>query len=133
MPLKAVAIFFIMGGIAAAIEVLVSLMHSHINVNLGVLAIFIGTGLLKLRPGWRTCALVFLWIAMIGIPIFVILMLFHSGPLDFRVFGQKVGYTSKVFGFVIAIVMFILAFWQYHVLTRPDVRKLFGVETDQQL
>lgn len=127
--LKVVAILFIVGGIFAAIEVLVSLAHSHININFGVLGLFIGPGLLALRPGWRTCALVLLWIAMIGLPIIAILMLGHSGLLDFKVFGQKVGHVSKGFGLAFAVVVFSLAVWQYRVLTRPDVRRLFGVET----
>jgi len=125
--LKAVAILFILGGIYSAIEVVVSLMHSHININFGVLGLFIGLGLLRFSRGWRTCALVFLWIAMIGIPIIAILMLGYSQPLDFKVFGQTVGHVSKEFGLAIAVILFLLSFWQYRVLTRPDVRTLFGV------
>jgi hypothetical protein len=127
--LKVVAILFILGGLSAVIEVLVSLAHSRININFGVLGLFIGPGLLALRPGWRTCALVFLWIAMIALPIVAALMLMHSGPLDFNVFGQKVGHAPKGFGLAVAFIVFFLAFWQYRVLIRPDIRKLFGIET----
>ncbi len=125
--LKVVAFLFILSGIFSLIEVIVSLMHSHLNINLGVLALFIGPGLLRLSRGWRTCALVFLWIAMIGIPIIAILFMTASGPLDFKLFGQKVGHASKGLGIVLAALMFALAVWQYRVLTRPDVRRLFGV------
>ena len=123
--LKAVAILFILGGVSALIEVLVSLARTHISINFGVLGLFIGPGLLALRTGWRTCALVFLWIAMIGIPIIAVLMLGHSGPLDFKVFGEKVGHASKEFGLAVAVILFLLSVWQYRVLTRPDVRRLF--------
>jgi len=125
--LKVVAALFILGGICAVIEVLVSLVHGHININFGVLGLFIGPGLLALRPGWRTCALVFLWIAMIGVPIIAVLMLAHSGPLDFKVFGQKVGYASKEIGLLLAVIVFVLAVWQYRILVRDDVRRLFGL------
>ena len=131
--LKAVAILFILGGILAVIEVLVALAHGGINVNFGVLGLFIGPGLLGLRPGWRTCALVFLWIAMIGIPIFLALMLVYAGHLEVSVFGQKFGHTSKGLGVVFAFVSFSLALWQYRVLTRPDIRRLFGLVTDQHI
>jgi len=127
VSLTVVAVLFILGGIHAVIEVLVSLAHGEININFGVLGLFIGPGLLALRRGWRTCALVFLWIAMIGIPIVAILMLGHPGPLDFNVFGQKVGHAAKELGLVIAVMLFLLSFWQYRVLTRRDVRLLFGV------
>ena len=127
--LKVVAILFIIGGILSVIDCLGSFLHGHININFGVLGLFIGPGLLALRRGWRTCGLVFLWIAMIGVPLFTVLMLGHSGPLDFKVFGQKVGHASKELGLIFAIIMWALAVWQYRVLTRLDVRRLFGVGT----
>jgi hypothetical protein len=126
--LKVVAVLFILGGVCAAIEILVSLAHSHININFGALGLFIGPGLLARRPGWRTCALVFLWIAMIGVPIVGVLMFAQSGPLDFTVFGQKVGHASKEIGVGIAVFVFALSVWQYRILVRSDVRKLFGLE-----
>jgi hypothetical protein len=129
VALKVVAILFILGGISAVVEVVLSLMRSHINTNFGVLGLFIGPGLLALKRGWRTCALVFLWIAMIGVPIIAVLMLGVSRPLDFSVFGQKVGEVSKEIGLAVAVVVFVLSVWQYRVLTRSDVRALFGVET----
>jgi hypothetical protein len=125
--LKVVAVLFILGGISSLIEVVVSLIHNHININFGVLGIFIGRGLLSLSRDWRTCALVFLWIAMIGVPIVAIFFLTTSGPVDFTVFGQKVGDVPKEFGITIAVLAFALAVWQYWVLTRPAVRRLFGV------
>ena len=104
VSLKIVAILFILGGINSVIEIIVAIANSRININFGVLGLFIGPGLLALRPGWRTCALVFIWIALIFIPIFSVLVLFHSGPPDFDVFGQKVGHTSKEIGLFVAVI-----------------------------
>ena len=125
--LKIVAVLFIFGGVCAAIDVVASLMHSHISINFGVLGLFIGPGLLRFSRGWRTCALVFLWIGLIGVPIIALLFLAHQGPLDFRVFGQKVGHASKGLGLAAAGLAFVLALWQYRVLTRSDIRERFGV------
>jgi hypothetical protein len=125
--LKVVAYLFILSGILSLIEIIVSLMHGQININFGVLALFIGAGLLRLSRGWRTWALVFLWIAMIGIPIIALVFMTASGPLDFKLFGQNVGHASPALGIVLATLMFALAVWQYRVLTRPDVRRLFRV------
>ncbi len=127
LSLKIVAILFVIGGISAVIEVLVALMQGRLNINFGVLGLFIGPGLLALRPGWRICALVFTWIGLIGVPLVAILMLTHAGLLDLNVFGIKVGHAPKWLGVVIAIGVFCLALWQYHVLMRPDIRALFGV------
>ena len=79
-------------------------------------------------PAWRTCSLVFLWIALIGAPIIAILFMASQRPLDFTVFCQKVGHAPKLFGIATAAVVFAVALWQYRVLTRPDIRELFGIE-----
>ena len=130
--LRVVSLLFLLGGVLSMIEVIGSLMLGRLNINFGVLAVFIGPGLLRLSQGWRTCALVFLWIAIIGIPIIAILLMTTSGPLDFKLFGQKVGHASREFGISLAGVMLVLAVWQYRVLTRPDVRRLFGLPGTEQ-
>ena len=106
--LTIVAWFFILGGVCSVIEVIVSLIHSHIDLNFGVLGLFIGSGLLRFSRGWRTCALVFLWIALIGVPIAAILCVGYHGPLDFSVFGQKVGHASKGTGLAVCAIAFTL-------------------------
>lgn len=128
VSLKIVAVLFILGGVSAAIEIVVSLMHGRVNINFGVLGLFIGPGLLALKRGWRTCGLVFLWIGMIFAPIIGVLMLIQSGPVYFHLFGQRAGDTSKAIGLIVVVAVFLLCFWQYRVLTRPDVRRLFGLE-----
>lgn len=125
VSLVVLAILFILGGISSVIEVFVSLMRNHININFGVLGIFIGIGLLRLRRVWRTCALVFTWLGLIAAPIIGLLFLNHSGPLDFNVFGEKVGHASKELGIVVVIAFFVYSIWQYRVLTRSDIRLLF--------
>jgi len=126
--LRVVAALWIFTGVCAAIEVVVSLMNNRISINSGVLDIFIGLGLLRLSRGWRTCALVLLWIALIGTPIITILMIGHSGPLDFKILGQKVGHAPKELGLAMAVALFLLALWQYRVLTSQRVRRLFGLD-----
>ena len=127
VSLTIVAILFILGGVSAVIEVALALMQGRININFGLLGLFIGPGLLALRPGWRICALVFTWIALIAIPIVAIIMLAYSGPFHWTVFGQRIGRAPKAAGIVVVIGVFSLALWQYHVLMRADVRALFGV------
>lgn len=130
MSLKVVGWLFIISGICAVIEVVVCLMNKHININFGVLGLFIGPGLLKLRRGWRTCALVFLWIGLIGIPI--VALIFLAAPasqLTFRVFGQPVSRIPTELALLFAIGAFLLVLWQYRVLTGRKVRALFGLSS----
>ena len=127
--LKIVAWLFIIGGILAVIEVVVALTQNRISINFGVLGLFIGPGLLRLRRGWRTCALVFLWIGLIIFPIIFLLGLSGTIPAYFGVFGIKLARIPSWWVSVGTIPFFLLVFWEYRVLTRPDVRSLFGLPT----
>ncbi len=95
LALKIVAVLFILGGISTAIEIVLSLMMGHININFGLLGIFIGIGLLRRSNGWRACALVFTWLALALVPIVGLLFLAHSGPLNLNFFGQKVAMSRR--------------------------------------
>lgn len=132
LSLKIVAVIFILGGISSAIEIFISLTRNHININFGILGIFIGIGLFRLRLGWRTCALVFTWIGLIAVPLVGFFFMIHPGPLDFIIFGQKVGHASKGLGLAMIVITFAYTLWQYRVLTRDDVRKLFMNQVGEQ-
>ena len=125
--LKIVAGLFILGGLCSVIEVVISLMHNVIDYNLGVLGLFIGLGLLRFSRFWRICALVFLWVLLIGVPVIAVLFMTHHGPLALTFLGQNIGHISRKLGLFLAGAVFLLTLWQYRVLIRPDIRKLFGI------
>jgi hypothetical protein len=112
--LKIVAALFMLVGVLSAIDIVVALTRGYIELNFHVLGLLIGPGLLWLKRGWRTCALVVLWITMIIIVILAANLIGHPIPLT-------------TFWLLVATVAFALTFWQYRVLTRPDIRRLFGV------
>jgi hypothetical protein len=124
ISLRIVAVLFVLAGIFAVIEVIVSLMYSHISLNLSVLCLWIGPGLLRHDRTWRTWALVFLWIGLIFIPLFCMIALGRD-TVDFKLFGIPAGQIPAAYGIVGAIAIFLLTLWQYRVLTRPDIRQLF--------
>jgi len=123
--LKVIAILFIIGGAFDTLDMVFALFRSTIKINFGFLGLFIGPGLLALKPGWRTCALVFIWMGMIFIPIFVILLMVSNAPLNFNVLGVSVARLAKFLGLIVAALFFAFIYWQYHILTRPDIRALF--------
>ncbi len=95
----------------------------------------IGIGLLRYSRGWRVCALVFLWLAMVGFPLAGFLLVATDQPVRFTLFGQEVSEVPKtagvaVAGVAVAAVGFALALWRYRVLTRPRVRQLFGLSAE---
>jgi hypothetical protein len=126
-PLKIVAWLFIIGGIFACIDIVTSLRKGHVNLNLAIIGIFIGFGLLKLHRGWRTCALVFLWIFFIGIPIISMFYLTQpSSGFYIHIFGQPLP-RNPIIILLIDIIIFLLLLWMYRVLIRPEIRSLFGI------
>ena len=69
IALRVIAALFILAGISSAIRMIVAFSQDETYVDPGVLGIFIGAGLLRLRPAWRVWAVVFTWIEVISFPI----------------------------------------------------------------
>lgn len=125
--LKVIAILFLLNGIGSAITMLLALFQSGVSIEFGILGIPIFWGLLKLRPGWRTCALVFTWFGLVLLPMFAIWMLFSNGPTYFTLFGLRVMQISRIWPSLGSIIFFTAAIWQYKVLTEPKIKRLFGI------
>lgn len=62
LSLKIVAGLFMLTGLLAAIDVVVKLFHQHLDLNLMLLGLWIGPGLLRHNPTWRKWTLAFLWL-----------------------------------------------------------------------
>lgn len=122
-PLKIVAWLFIISGISSAIQVIVLLLSGHININLGVLSIFIGQGLLRFNPRSLSWAMFFTWLGLIFIPAFILLSLLSPGNLN--IFGLNFGQAPPGLGFIVGVAAFALVYWQYTVLTDYEIRQLF--------
>lgn len=123
--LRVVAWLHLLMGVGSAAEILVGLTRHSIHFAFGVLGIPIYFGLLRLSSGWRTCALVMLWLDLIALPVAFYISLMGSGPVPFRVLGVDVGEVPRVWMTVTALTAFPLIVWQYLVLVRADVRQLF--------
>ncbi len=121
--LTVVAALFIFDGALAVLEIVLALLGGRIDLNFGVLGIPIGWGLLHLSSGWRSLALLFLGIAVVGIPIIALLFL-GAGPVTFSLFGFAAGNAPKELALAVAALAALSA-WQLWVLTRPDIRALF--------
>ncbi len=129
VSLKIVAWLFIIGGIFKSIEFIAALMKGHVYLPLGLIGLFVGYGLLKLRRGWRTCALVFLWILFIGLPITSIFYLNQpSSGFTVRFFEQPLPRNPIIF-LLVSAISFLSSLWAYRVLTRPETKSLFGINS----
>ena len=108
--LKVVAWLFIGFGILSGLEVLWSLTAGRISLNLGLLGIFVGIGLLRLRNGWRICGLVMLTLALL-LGVLAVVLTVISG---------------MIIAVAISVILLAVTVWAFGVLTRSDVRRLFG-------
>jgi hypothetical protein len=90
-----------------------------------VLEIFCGFGLLRLSRGWRSFALVVLWIEMISIAVFACIGLVAGGSLPLMMNGTVIRNLPARLAVVPAAGLFLLALWQYRILIRRDVIALF--------
>ena len=84
----------------------------------GIFWLLLSRGLRRRSRGWRTCALVLIWWGFIAIAYSIVrYFLTHATPR----------HDPPVMFWLEYGVGFIVQVWQYRVLTRPDVRDLFGV------
>ena len=117
--LRIVAWIFLLSGLWSLLAMAIAPFQGRITLSLGVLGIPIFFGLLHLRNGWRICALIFLWIGLIFFPIYSVIAFTSAIPIDFKFLGASVARIPGWLAALGALPFFLLALWQYRVLTGP--------------
>ena len=125
LSLRIVAWLFTLAGLLAAIEVVLKLCRGHLDLNLTLLCLWIGPGLLRHSPTCRKWALVVLWFSFFAISMLAVFALLRP-PLDFKFFGFPAAPAPLVFTLFFLLAAFLLTLWQYRVLIRPDIHCLFA-------
>jgi len=116
---------FILLGVLAGLDTILSSTIHGINVNLGVVGILIGVGLLSLRPFVRIFALVVLWCGFVVIPIQILLLLFSGAESTPQVFGVRILSPTFPLALPCTLAALVFFFYAYIVLNRPRVKRLF--------
>jgi hypothetical protein len=128
LSLIIVACLFISGGIFACIEMVSTIMQGRVHISITVIGIFIGWGLFVLSRGWRICALVLLWILIICIPVISLFYLNQpSSGFYVSIFGNKLP-REPILILLLNVLCLLLLLWSYWVLTRPQIKSLFGIK-----
>ncbi len=83
--LRMVAYLFILHGGYAILKILVGLLRDNIRIDLGVLCLLAGFGLLRLSPGWWRFAKIYNLLSLIGIPIVMLMFANANSPLTARI------------------------------------------------
>ena len=125
MALRIVAGLFVLQGLLTAVGVILKLCRGHLDLNLMLLCLWIGPGLLRHNPTWRKWALVVLWFTFFVVSLLAVFALLRP-PLDFKIFGFPAGPVPPVLTLLFLLAMFLLTLWQYRVLIRPDIHGLFA-------
>jgi len=122
--LKAVAVVFCLFGALAAVDMALDVARGNISLNLGILGLFIGVGLLRYSRPWRVAALVCACLTAVASSVLGVAALISEQPIVYSGWGQT-GTLPSFVGPAIAAVGLAIALWQLWVLTRPQVRQLF--------
>jgi len=104
---------WIVTGIVGVVELVDFLRGRTPNLSLGAVGLLLGPGLLYRLPLARICALALSWLAFV-----VSGLIFLTSLLNVL--------TGGWLGLLLAALVFGTTYWQYHVLTRVDIRQLFA-------
>jgi hypothetical protein len=108
--LSVVAAIFLVLAIIAVAEMVYSLLSGSLRFQFNALGFWIYFGLRRFSAGWRTCALVLIWIQLIMLPVMFVFSIASDGvSLDCAADAA----------------LFLLGLWLYQVLMRPSIRGLF--------
>ena len=126
VSLQVVAALFILSGIWALLQML--LIHSLDNIllDLTLLGLVIGPGLLRRSWYWQPVAVVWLLLELAGAVWAVAPIARAPGPFDVWILSQNLGQISKAFALTLVAGALLLFAWQFWVLLRPDVRRIFA-------
>lgn len=120
-----VGALFVLSGAWSAIEIVIALLRDQLNLNLGVLCIPIGIGVLRRRSWARGWAIAFLAFGIIVAIVLGVVVLTARGGGRLRIWGP--GMESGHVGFSLAIIGTLLALlvWECAVLTSRRTRAEF--------
>ena len=125
--LRAVAYFTILVGIGTALTIIADLFHDRLNLNFAVLEIPAGFGLLRLSRGWRTFTLCMVCTGILAFAVLALLLLFSPGMTSITVNGASLPHWDRRLLMAASVLALGVQIWEYRVLTRPDIRRLFGL------
>jgi hypothetical protein len=125
--LQAVAYFTILVGLGTALTIIVDLFHGRLNLNFAVLEIPAGFGLLRLNRAWRKFTLFMIWMGMLAFGAATLFLLFGPEGTNLTVNGTPLPHWDRRLLVVASVLALGIQIWEYRVLTRPDIRRLFGL------
>ena len=123
--LLTIAALFFLYGTATLPGTFLSIAAGSPHIDMGVLGIPTFFGLRRFSRGWRTFALVLIWLAFIGCLAGVGFGFAQDKYSTVHVFGIVLKEVEPIWVSAASVPVFLIALWGYRVLTRPTIRALF--------
>ncbi len=124
--LKFVAYLFVLQGVFAIARMMIVLLNDRVCIDIGVLGLFVGFGLLGFSNDWWRFAKAFTLFKLLIMPLvlFVWTGLIPS-VADFRVTTFSNFIVSEELVILTCVFVWAASLWQYHVLNAGHVRAIY--------
>jgi hypothetical protein len=132
LDLRIVAWLFLIVGLNSAYVLLLHLFQRVSlpgSFDLGLLCVPCYFGLVRLWPGWRTCALILMVLYLCFLPVVAIYLYFHHSNAALEFFGHRFLEIPRSFAPLYLCGCVGLVWWEARVLLRPDIVSLFNQRT----
>lgn len=125
LALNVLAWLYIATGVGAVLGIAKAIAHNTIDLDFSVFCVLIGWGLLRRSASSRAWALFCSGLGAILIVPVAIILYYAKAPLTVSIFDRDLGSVPKIWAVGFGLLALLVLFWQYLILTRSDVRKLF--------
>ena len=122
--IKIVAYLFILHGVVSVVKFVVALQRSNIRIDVGILCLFAGFGLLNLRTSWWKFAKIYTILYLLGLP-FGLLLLSSRSEISVSVLSIPISSASPQFAICAIVGAWLVCFWEYTVLTSTSSKVLY--------
>lgn len=126
--LRIIAYLCILIGLSSLVGMVNSFRANHIKIDLSVVELFIGIGLLKGKKAWRSFALMLTRITFIAVPLICILLLGRYSTWKFKLFGKVIYPAPTELVIIFGVLVIAYHIWQYSVLNRKEVLTYFDIK-----
>ena len=127
LSLQIVGWLTILYGVGSVINIVGLALHGHFFLDISALQLFSGIGILRLIRGWRIYQLVCLWLGLLLLGFAAISALTSGHRMNFGWLGMTLDHAPRESLLFLFLALTMVSIWEIRVLTRPDVRKLFGI------
>jgi hypothetical protein len=127
VALRTVGWLTVLFGIGGLLNIALLAMRGRYFLDVSALQLFAGIGILRLRRGWRLYQLVCLWLGLTLLAYMIVSAMTGAPPLTFGILGTT--FRDVPPGALLPVYLGLAGFsaWEIRVLTRRDVKTLFGI------